>query len=131
MGALYKGGYKYQLQRDEFFKVDIFPKCNIETDFFEIRSNGTLIARRGYAWDGPSGPTIDTKNFMRGSLVHDILYQAMSEGILDVKWRMQADKELVKCCKEDGMSAFRRWYVYLAVRCFGGNHLVVEKTKET
>lgn len=131
MGVLYKGGYKYQLQRDEFFKVDIFPKQNIETDYFEIRTNGTLIARRGYAWDGASGIAIDTKDFMRGSLAHDILYQAIAEGFLEIKWRKQADKELIKICKEDGMSAFRRWYVYAAVRIFGGNHLKIDKVKES
>ena len=29
---------------------------------------------RGYAWDGPSGPTIDTPDAMPASLVHDGLY---------------------------------------------------------
>lgn len=71
---------------------------------------------KGYAWDGPSGPIIDAKSTMRGSLVHDALYQLMREGHLGVEHRVMADKTLILLCQEDGMSAFRRWYIYLGVR---------------
>lgn len=79
---------------------------------------GFLKIKEGYAWDGASGPTIDTKNFMRGSLVHDALYQLMSNGIIPLKFRKKADMELRRICIKDGMSQFRAWYVYLAVRLF-------------
>ena len=73
--------------------------------------------KKGYAWDGPSGPTIDTRNFMRGSLVHDALYQLMREEHLDKEtYRKPADQLLRDMCREDGMWSIRAWWVYLAVR---------------
>lgn len=73
----------------------------------------------GYRWDGPSGPTVDTETFMRGSLVHDALYQAIREGHLPMSARAQADKILYRMCREDGMGRIRAWYTYRAVRVFG------------
>jgi hypothetical protein len=57
---------------------------------------------------------------MRGSLVHDALYQLMRERRLDEEtYREPADRLLQKMCKEDGMSAPRAWWVYQAVHFFG------------
>lgn len=82
---------------------------------------GVLHIDRGYAWDGPSGPAIHTANFMRGSLVHDALYQLMREGHLAAsRYRDDADKELKLTCLEDGMSSLRAWWVYHGVRLGGG-----------
>ncbi|MCP4706191.1 MAG: DUF1353 domain-containing protein, partial [candidate division Zixibacteria bacterium] len=82
--------------------------------------DGKLIISKGYVWDGPSGPTIDTLNFMRGSLVHDALYQLMREKLLDYKTdRKDADDLLRVMCKDDGMSSIRAWWVYKAVRWWG------------
>ena len=116
----YKKGYHYQIVENYVAQTSIIPKTIIDTDFYSIDINGVLIAKKGYAFDGPSGPTIDTKNFMRGSLIHDILYQAIREGLLDSMWRRQADKELRKACLEDGMNRLRAWYVYHAVSKFAG-----------
>jgi len=81
---------------------------------------GYLTIHKGYAWDGPSGPAIDTRNFMRGSLIHDALYQLMREKQLDKTiYRKKADRLLQKICGEDGMSSLRAWGVYQAVRSCG------------
>jgi len=82
-----------------------------------------LTIHEGYAWDGASGPTIDTKSFMRGSLVHDALYQLISTKKLGKEHRRDADKVLYRICREDGMSWFRAKYVYYAVRKFGESHV--------
>ena len=117
----YKSGYKYQLEEDYVTSIDINPAAPIKTEYLELTTDGTLTVRKGYAWDGPSGPTIDTLNFMRGSLVHDALYQMMRESHLDKdKYRESADRLLQIMCKEDGMSALRAWWVYQGVR-FGGD----------
>lgn len=101
-------------------KIDIKPKKDLTYRFMSLSESGTLTVKEGYAWDGPSGPTIDTPNFMRGSLVHDVLYQLMRLGALDhKKYRKRADEILREMCLEDGMSAFRAWYVYMAVQWFG------------
>jgi len=84
-----------------------------------LSSGGVIVLRAGYAWNGPSGPTFDTKNFMRGSVVHDAFYQLFREKLLDLGWRETADSELKRMCREDGMSWVRAWWVHRAVR-FGG-----------
>lgn len=75
-----------------------------------------LVISAGYAWDGPSGPTIDTKSFMRGSLIHDALYQLLRHGVLPENHRKMADDELWRICRADGMNRFRAWYVRKMVR---------------
>ncbi|MDX8386352.1 MAG: DUF1353 domain-containing protein [Gallionella sp.] len=121
---LYKKGYKYQLFEE--YQTDI--PIMLDQDIFSrghyvtLSKEGRIVIKKGYAWDGPSGPTIDTLNFMRGSLVHDALYQFIREQKL-VKHihRDQADKLLQKMCKEDGMSSIRAWLVYHGVSKFGGS----------
>ena len=81
---------------------------------------GSLTVYAEYAWDGPSGPTIDTANFMRGSLVHDALYQLMRRGLLPQSEREGADKAIRDLCIEDGMSRVRAWWVYQSLRLGGG-----------
>jgi hypothetical protein len=71
----YRSGYKYQLVDASSVEVNIRPAAQIDTDYIALTADGLLTVKKSYAWDGPSGPTIDTKNFMRGSLVHDALYQ--------------------------------------------------------
>mgnify|MGYP001588064902 CR=1 FL=1 len=115
----YQGGYKYQVYEDYTISVDIRVVAPIDTPFIRL-DDGMLLIRKGYAWDGPSGPAIDTQNFMVGSLVHDALYQLMREGHLSQVWRKTADEELVRLCAEDGMWALRRKWVYDGVRLGGG-----------
>lgn len=126
----YRDGYKYQLTEGYVDQVSIFPENHIATNFIILSPEGVLIIKNGYAWNGPSGPTFDTKNFMRGSLVHDALYQLFQEGLLSLHWREQADKELVRICRADGMSAIRAWWVYRAVRDFGGLFTTATEIKE-
>ena len=114
----YSKGFKYQLKQDHRCFVDIRPEEDIFTEFIELYKSGLLVIKNGYAWDGPSGPTIDTLTFMHGSLIHDSLYQIIRMQKLPRSFRKQADLELVKICKEDGMWAFRRWWVYWGVRLF-------------
>ena len=117
----YRDGYKYQLVASYEIKTSIHPGKDVDTDYITLDINGNLTIKKGYAWDGPSGPTIDTPSFMRGSLIHDALYQLIREELVDFSWRKEADKELVRICKEDGMSALRAWWIYQGVR-FGGRN---------
>ena len=117
----YRSGYKYQLVDDYSVTVSVIPGQNIDTDFISLNTEGLLLIKQGYAWDGPSGPSIDTKDFMRGSLVHDALYQLMrQEHLSDDQWREEADMELKRMCLEDGMPRVRAWWVHKAVRKGGG-----------
>lgn len=116
----YNGGYKYQLREDCVVDIPLRQARDIRTEYIQLTPQGRLTIKEGYAWDGPSGPTIDTLNFMRGSLVHDALYQLMREGHLDVNLhREPADRILHAICREDGMWFLRAWWVYLGVHYFG------------
>lgn len=108
----YKSGYKYQLHKTYQLQVRIRPEANIETRYLSLSVNGDLEIRYGYCWDGPSGPTWDTKSSMRGSLVHDALYQLMRMSFLDHKWKKTIDLLFEEILLEDGMWAWRAriWY---------------------
>src|SRR3990167_1611582 len=117
----FKKGFKYQLA--ETYEIMLseykaFPGRDILTPFVRFWKDGKLVILDGYAWDGPSGPAIDTTNFMRGSLIHDVLYQLIRLGHLDPTWRNRADEVLREICIEDGMSTARAWWVYTSVKTF-------------
>ena len=117
----YTRGYKYQLEENYTVNVGIKSPTSVRTKFLSLTPDGELTIQAGYAWDGPSGPAIDTLNFMRGSLVHDALYQMMREGFLDRnEFREPSDRVLQKICKEDGMFSLRVWWVYQGVHFGGG-----------
>jgi hypothetical protein len=110
--------YKYRLLEDEKTVLShAFGDYDINVDFMTL-SAGVLILKKGYAWDGASGPAFDTKTIMRGSLVHDALCQLIWLGELPESRQIDADKELRKICLEDGMSKLRAWWVYTAVRLY-------------
>jgi hypothetical protein len=108
--------WKYELLETEVTAVPHL-RGNAATEYF-LLSKGFLYIYPHYAWDGPSGPTVDTKTFMRGSLVHDAICQLCEQGLIDKKYRKVGDELLRKICLEDGMSKFRAWYVYNAVRMY-------------
>ena len=59
---------------------------------------------------------------MRGSLVHDALYQLMREEYLPLERREYADSLLRQMCRTDGMNAMRAAVVYWGVRRFGARN---------
>lgn len=116
----YRDGYKYQLANEYAVDIPIKPEDEIRTDYIDLSTAGRLVIKKGYAWDGPSGPTVDTANFMRGSLVHDALYQLMrQEKLNNHQYRKAADELLRTMCREDGMSSIRAWWVFRGLHWFG------------
>jgi hypothetical protein len=106
----YREGYKYQLhvsyevQTGITGQAAIIPDPNSTIPWVQLFQDGLLRIKAGYAWDGPSGPAIDTRDFMRGSLVHDALYQLMRASKLDQETRPVADELMYRLCIEDGMN---------------------------
>lgn len=113
--------YKYQLMKDYSHDTGLRLPAAVATSgrWVAMSKTGRLALKKGYSWDGPSGPTIDTPDFMRGALVHDALYQLMRERLLPSRLRRFADELLRDMCRADGMSKLRSEYVYSAVRAFG------------
>ena len=116
----YRAKYKYQLANDYSISISIKPKSNINTDFISLDVHGNLLVKKGYAWDGPSGPVIDTDENMRASLIHDALYQLMRNEYLVTRTHRKAADQLFKdICKEDGISNLIASTYYKALRKFG------------
>lgn len=92
-----------------------------------------VVVKKGYAWDGASGPTFDTRGSMQAALVHDVLYQCMrldyitygndspEELPLELrkKLREKVDALFLDMLKDGGMRWLRRWVWHRAVRWLG------------
>lgn len=115
-----KKKWKYSLDANVRYATGIVLDEAYAGVFLSMDIFGLLFIKAGYHWDGPSGPTIDTKTFMPGSLVHDALYQLMREGVLPQSARKRCDEILKEICIEDGMNRLRAWSVYRGVRLGGG-----------
>lgn len=136
----YQGGYKYLLQNRYFVQTQIFPAEDIVTEYITLLRSGLMIIERRYAWDGPSGPAIDTPSVMAGSLVHDAGYQLIREGYLPESFKAEFDALLKRIIKEDScldksrfqklrcaINRIRAEYFYDAVEIFGTNFLRQQK----
>lgn len=116
----YRSDYKYQLASAYKVQTAIYPKSDIDTRFIKLNTAGELVVSKAYAWDGPSGPVIDTPENMRASLVHDALYQLMRNKKLSARThRKTADAAFRDMCKEDGVSGHAANLYYAALRKFG------------
>ena len=119
---IYSEGYKYQLQRDH---TELTPVTGVSIvdDYFVLTPNGLLTVRKGYAWDGASGPTFDTLNSMRPSLVHDVFCQVLRDGRLDyVKWQDTVNLYFRDQCIAAGMFKWRANLWHFAVEIAGAGN---------
>tara|TARA_R110000772_G_scaffold268452_1_gene395563 strand:+ start:8691 stop:9092 length:402 start_codon:yes stop_codon:yes gene_type:complete len=106
----YKKGYKYQLTEDEVTQTPIHPAEDIDTHFITLTKTGLLTVRNGYAWDGPSGPTVDTDNSMTPSLNHDAFAQLMRMMLLSRMWRILTNVFFAQQCLKRKMWRARAWF---------------------
>ncbi len=113
-------GYKYQLVEEFKYQTNIVG-FEIDDPYIKLDENGLLVVSKRYAWDGASGPTIDTLNSMRASLVHDALYQLLRMELLPQDQVIVADQLFKDILIADGMSPFRAWYWYQGLRLANGS----------
>jgi hypothetical protein len=128
----YRAGYKYSLW--ETYRVQIAIRGRtVNHRLFTLTPDGWLTIFEDYPWDGPSRPAIATPSFMRGSLVHDALYEMLRlallpEGVPDDCFHPSND-ELYTICLEDGMWKWRADYVWFAVEKFGNASAAIAPEK--
>ena len=117
----YKSGYKYQLANEYTISTGLWTNVGYRGEYLAFLNNGVLIIHKGYCWDGPSGPVVDRNCLMRGSLVHDALYQLMRKGVISnqTKTREKADRLYQQICTEDGLMPFLAWLHFRALKRFG------------
>ena len=69
--------YKYKFKVEENFSIELPYKIPDFEHPYASSKDSILEIKKGYAWDGASGPIINTQDTLVASLVHDVLYQAM------------------------------------------------------
>lgn len=115
----YRQRFKYQLSEDTEFMTSIKPESNISTEYIILDKEGKLTIRKGYQWDGATGPIADTIETFRASLAHSALYALMRWNILSSRqYRKEADMLFKELCLEDGVSKLRASAYYKALRKF-------------
>jgi hypothetical protein len=125
----YEEGYKYQLAQDCLLMTPICGyHCTIP--FAELQTDGSLLLLKGFAWDGASGLTIDTKSSQRGSAGHDALYRMLRANLIPHNPCFHlANKFLCEQCKIDGMWHWRANAWFRAVEKFGDAYAAVQPDK--
>ena len=114
-------GYKYTVAETTSVDVPLFRTASLANSHFSLRG-GRLMVRAGYAWDGASGPTWDTEETMTPSLVHDVLYQAIREGLIPASRRFDADLTFYRLMRERTAGFWghlRAFYFFAGVRLGG------------
>ena len=119
-------GYKYLVAEVYRCAVPELVGVTVDTSWFTIQG-GELVVQPGYAWNGASGPAIDTPITMQASLVHDVGYQCVRAGFLTVAFRGTFDAILWRLMRpKAGASKLtaawgetRALYYFAAVRAFG------------
>lgn len=114
-------GYKYKSAEDFTARLPIKLDKNIRSNsgLVMLSKDGLLAIKQGWACDGASGLTIDTKSSMRGAFIHDALYLLMREGHLSLDHRELADRILKDVCILDEMFPCRAKTWYVAVQRHG------------
>jgi hypothetical protein len=108
----YQDGYKYRTYEEWSCHTPFVEQAaRIESrdgarPWVELRSDGVLSFREGYAWDGASGPTIDTTSSYVPSLVHDGFYQ-LSRASKFAAPRDKVDVFFYELCVACGMFRWR------------------------
>lgn len=126
-------GTAFQLAGDVITQTALRPEDDIVTGQISLTRDGLLTTKKYYTWDGPSVPEFVPMNertlnaMLRGSLIHDCLYQLHREGLLFN--RAAADNELRRLCIEDGLPEEEAESVWRAVQMWGAQHCDPGKAK--
>ena len=117
---LKSGGY--ELTRDWWCWSELLKNCAARVDgYIEQTSAGKLTIFATYKSDGPSGPTLDTPDFMAAAFAHDAGYQLLRARKVPPAWRKRYDELLYQIVRSRGMPGYRAQWVYWGLR-FGGAH---------
>ena len=110
----YLQGMKFVLADDYLLQTPI-TGADIIDPWFRLFPDGRLHILAGFAWDGPSGPTVDTKDSLRASLVHDVFCILMRDRRLAFDWQDTVNEHFRQLCIEDGMPGWRARLWHLGV----------------
>lgn len=129
----FKEGYKYVITRPFHVLTEIKPPMTrritrqtvdvnntaVVIPLVTLEPSGWLTIHAGYAFDGASGPTIDTLDSMSGAAVHDAGYQLIRLQKIDACHKEYFDELFHAIMVEDGMVKPRASLWLWAVKTFG------------
>lgn len=111
--------YRYKLAEDEVVTLPVDLNCQFKHEYFEY-DGIKLVIKKGYAWDGVTGPVFQSKSTKIPSLVHDVLKQAESLYLIPETRRKDIDECYRYFGKKSGMNIFRRNLHYRVIRVLYG-----------
>lgn len=81
----YIEGLRYRTTEAYWVMSNLRPESEIHLNRITLTREGLFFVEAGYSSDGPSGPTIDTKDFMPGATGwHDPIYELLRNEMLHV-----------------------------------------------
>lgn len=82
----YIDGLKYRSTESYWAMCNLRPHREIHLHRINLTRDGLFFLEAGYSSDGPSGPTIDTRDFMPGAMGwHDPCYELLRHEMLHVQ----------------------------------------------
>jgi hypothetical protein len=108
----YLEGMKYVLSDDHMVKTPI-EGADIIDPWFRLFPDGRLHILAGFAWDGPSGPTFDTRDSLRASLVHDVFCILIRDRRLAFDWQDTVNEFFREMFLEDALMSADRDFAEL------------------
>ena len=123
--------YRFRIDRDWSFDTGITGVLRRTAEsgpgsdgraFVALRPDGLLRLRAGYSWDGPTFYPGHPRRLVRGSLVHDALYQLIRDehfGSMRREVAERADRLMLQIFLEDGTPQRHARRLYRTVRRFG------------
>ena len=110
--------YIWRLRLGALFQTPILGEA-VGNDFVRLAPDGDLSFAPLYSWNGITKSPYQGADSIRGTLVHDGLYQLMSECGLSQRWRDEADRLMLKYFLADGMPVPLAEGFYAIVRAAG------------
>jgi len=124
----YSDGYKIQIKEDVFVQTKLRPKQAAEIPgYVSLGTDGGLWIYNRYAYDGATGG-VNLDCMRLAILVHDVLFQLMQEGQLDIAFFQQANEELRDIAISNGTPVWIANFFFFMVQKFG-NAFATKKKK--
>ena len=121
--------YKYRVRFD--YRHDIGIKgYDIVLEDLRLTPDGILTLKAGFMSDGPSGPTIDSKEGMRAAFVHDAGYKLIRLKLLPETCKEVFDTLFHDILLADGMSHGRADLWFTGVDKFGDKSCIPGSERE-
>lgn len=81
----YIDGLRYRTTEAYWVMSNLRPQSEIHLNRITLTREGLFFVEAGYSSDGPSGPTVNTKDFMPGATgLHDPLYELLRNEMLHI-----------------------------------------------